>query len=309
MPPSHPPRFSHIIALDWSGAQPARGIAVAEACCASRQVRPIPPPDRHWTRAAAADWLVARLRQGPALVGIDCAFGLPYVAAQGGYLEGRAPGVDSLTALWDLVDAASAGDADYAGRRAVDDPRLRPSYWISGPTPAHWRDGPTTRRLVERVSQQLGLGNPVSVFKLAAASKQVGKASLAGMRVLRHLRRSLGPPGAGAGQVGTGGLAVWPMEHPGVGDSAVVEIFPTLFRRRAHGLAKLRDWPAIAAGVARLGARLAPDIPLPPPDDHLGDAIIAAAGMMALCDRAEVWHPPQMDEDAARTEGWIFGVA
>lgn len=219
LPPSRPgasPRvYDAFIAIDWSGAVKANGIAIAEADARRRTVRPVPPPPGGWTRLGAMIWLAARLRRGPpACVGVDCAFGLPYEPGIG-YLDGRVPGVADLFSLWDVVEDAAGAAPDLGGGPVVDDPRFAPSFWRHGPTPPHWRDGAATRRLVERVVAARRLGNPVSVFKLAAASKQVGKASLAGMRALRHLRDDLGDA-----------LAVWPVETPRPGQSVALEIFP-----------------------------------------------------------------------------------
>ncbi|MDZ5647638.1 hypothetical protein [Nitrospirillum sp. BR 11828] len=317
------PVFDEYIGIDWTGALPARGIAIAWVRPDDGVVRLVPSPGRHWTRRAAMDWVGDRLlrhrQMGTrALVGIDCGFALPYVPGTG-YLDGRAAGVDDLFALWDLVDmAAGAGPGadDFCGTPALADPRLGPSFWVAGRRPPHWTDaeGGGKRRLVELVAARTGMGTPVSVFNLASASKQVGKASLAGMRALRYLKDRMGK-----------GLAVWPAQAPlatdGGAASVVTEIYPTLFRRRAHGLAKIRDWSAMAAALARLECGLASQdgteqdggshagTAAPPTfDDHAGDAMIAAAGMMRWAVRDDVWAPKGLDTGTARREGWIFGV-
>ncbi|WP_044561682.1 hypothetical protein [Azospirillum sp. B4] len=304
--------FDEYIGIDWTGALPARGIAIARVRPVDGVVHLVPPPARHWTRRQAMDWVAGRLAAlhgngARALVGIDCGFSLPYVAGDG-YLDGRVAGVNDLFSLWDLVEDA-AGDGpmalDFCGTPALSDPRLHPSFWAAGKRPAHWTDaeGGGKRRLVELVAARTGVGNPVSVFNLAAASKQVGKASLAGMRSLRHLKARL-----------DNALAVWPaeaLEGPAGPRSAVVEIYPTLFRRRAHGLAKIRDRAAMAAALARMGCHMGSHAGTDVPtvfDDHAGDAMIAAAGMMRWASRDDVWTPKGLDTGTARREGWIFGV-
>ncbi|TWB16627.1 hypothetical protein FBZ89_11337 [Nitrospirillum amazonense] len=307
------PVFDEYIGIDWTGALPARGIAIARVRPDEGAVHLVPPPGRHWSRREAMDWVAQRLadhhRAGVrALVGIDCGFSLPYVPDVG-YLDGRAAGVDDMAGLWDLVDEA-AGDGigadDFCGTPALADPRLGPSFWLAGRRPAHWTDaeGGGKRRRVELVAARTGVGTPVSVFNLAAASKQVGKASLAGMRSLRHLKRRLGDA-----------LAVWPAEAltgpDGAARSVVTEIYPTLFRRRAHGLAKIRDHGAMAAALAQLGCHMGSHAGAGVPaafDDHAGDAMIAAAGMMRWAPLDDVWAPKGLDTGTARREGWIFGV-
>ncbi|MFM2045369.1 MAG: hypothetical protein RLY86_3945 [Pseudomonadota bacterium] len=297
MIPTMPHRFDRFIGIDWTGASPAKGIAIA-VCDRAGVVTPVPSPGRHWRRREAVDWLAGEIAAGDRLlIGIDCAFGLPIVPGVG-YLDGRVPGVADMIALWDLVEGASAGAPDHFAGPAVLDPRLAPSFWISGTTPAHWGDGSTKRRMTEVAAAAGGLGTPVSVFKLAAAAKQVGKASLAGMRSLRALRAAVGPDR----------LSVWPVEEPGPGRSVVVEIYPTLFRKAGgHGVRKITDRAALAPAAATLGATLSATVP-DSFDDHLGDALISAAGLRLVADRPEVWHPPGMTAEAARAEGWIFGV-
>lgn len=288
--------FDLFVGIDWTGAQPARAVAVA-ACDPSGRVVPVRPAGRHWQRREAADWIAAQVAGGRrVLAGFDFGFAMPWVDGAG-YLDGRVPEVADMFALWDLVDRASQGAADDFAGAAVHDPRFFPSFWIDGPTPAHWGDGSTKRRRVEVVAAQTGAGTPVSLFKLAAASKQVGKASLAGMRTLCYLRGLLGDR-----------LAVWPARMPEAGQSVVMEIYPTLFRKQAlGGVRKITGRTAMAAAVAHFGCTLSPDMP-EQFDDHIGDAIITAAGLSCLAGTASAWNPAGMTPDIARREGWIFGV-
>lgn len=288
--------FDVILGIDWTGAQPARAVAVA-ACDRAGLVRPLWPADRFWRRAEVADRIAALAAEGArVLAGFDFGFSMPFVPGVG-YLDGRVPDVTDLFGLWDLVDQASAGAADDFAGPAVSDPRLAPSFWINGPTPAHWGDGSTKRRRTEIVAAETGAGTPVSLFKLAAAAKQVGKASLAGMRTLKRLRGLLGPR-----------LAVWPAEMPGPGQCVVMEIYPTLFRKQAlGGVRKITDRAVLTAAVGHFGCTLSPDLP-EQFDDHIGDAIITAAGLSRLVAKDGAWRPAGMSADMARREGWIFGV-
>lgn len=288
--------FDLFVGIDWTGAQPARSVAVA-ACDPSGRVSAVLPAGRHWQRREAADWIAAQVTAGRSvLAGFDFGFAMPWVDGAG-YLDGRVPEVTDLFALWDLVDRVSQGGPDDFAGAAVHDPRLFPSFWIDGPTPAHWGDGATKRRRVEKVAAETGAGTPVSLFKLAAASKQVGKASLAGMRTLRYLRGLLGDR-----------LAVWPAQMPEPGQSVVMEIYPTLFRKQAlGGVRKITGRATMERAVAHFGCTLSPDLP-EQFDDHVGDAIITAAGLLRLADKASAWNPAGLTPEIARREGWIFGV-
>ena len=78
------PAFKRYIGIDYSGAQTPtsslKGLRVYEAdlLTPSQEKEPPPSPRKYWTRKGIADWLVARLSEGPpTLVGIDHAFSFP----------------------------------------------------------------------------------------------------------------------------------------------------------------------------------------------------------------------------------------
>lgn len=270
--------FDAFVAIDWSGAAPGyTGIAVARCVPGEGAPKLVRPPGRRWTRTAVADWLTAEIHSGQRLlVGLDFAFAMPLgcIAAE------------SAFALWDLVEAAADSETDFGAAAVPHDPRLAPLYWSSGTMPAGWRE---RRRATELACIASTGTRPETVFKLIGA-KQVGKASLTGMRVLRHLRH-----------VNQGRVSVWPFE-PAAG-SVLVEIYPTLFRRRAAGtLAKLRTARELNAALRALGAA---GVRAGDYSDHDTDALISAAGLRHLC-RSGV-SCPVVSGDVAR-EGWIFGV-
>lgn len=287
--------FDFCLGIDWSGAVPARGIAVAEARL--DVVRPIAPPSRHWTRTGIVEMLGARIGRGERLlIGIDCSLCLPWVPGEG-YLDGRVPQVEDLFQLWDLVEEAAGEAPDFSAGPVIRDPRFAPSFWVSGPRPAGWNVHPGKLRQAEIAAQRGGHGQPVSVFHLAAGARQVGKASLAGMRTLRALKRRFGNR-----------LAVWPAEPVVPGGSVIAEAFPTLFRRRSGaGNAKIRNGDMLNRCLAALGCRAAPGLP-EGFDDHQGDAMILAAGLFSLAADPAIWHPSGLPADLARREAWIFGV-
>jgi hypothetical protein len=279
--------FDRFIAIDWSGAKPAKGIAVAEAGAGSAPPSLVRPPAgaRSWSRRATLDWLLGRLDGSERLlIGMDFAFSL------GCDRRGRFIAGDAGTAfdLWGLVDAAGAAEEDFFGGAFATAGRHRHRFWHRGARPAGFDP---CRRLTETACTQ---GSPESPYKLIGA-KQVGKGALAGMRVLKALRER------GRGRVG-----VWPFEPVGDG-SAVVEIYPRLFLRRCGwGNGKVRDRAGVNWCLARLGSR--PLRPAPEPlSDHDTDALVSAAGLRTLAAAPRAWSPP-LPERARRQEGWIFGV-
>lgn len=279
---------SQVVAIDWSGARGKRyrGIAVA-VCDASGDGPPalVTPPSGWWSRTAVHEWLSGLT---DAVVGIDCAFSLPFAVA-GRHLPADA----TAFTLWDRIETACAGEPDFGGAPFVTDPVFGPDFWTAGRQPGWYTD---PHRGAEWACRRDGLGEPQSPYKLIGA-KQVGRGALAGMRMLRALRAA--DPGR---------VAVWPFDAPGpVLRLVLAEIYPRLFLMSAgFGRRKLRDGADLDAALAVLGSR-----PLGltgAVDDHAADALVSAAGMRRLLGVPGVWAPPALDEEARRREGWIFGV-
>lgn len=284
------PDFPRFIAIDWSGAAGKRyaGIAVAE-CGTEGPPRLVAPAGRLWSRSAVFEWLLDGLERGPALVGIDCAFSLPFDVARRYFPD---PDAATVFDLWDRVEAVAGAEPDFAGGGFAVHEDYGTDFWRTGAQPDWYRD---PHRLTERVCRADGYGSPQSPYKLIGA-KQVGKGGLAGMRVLRALR-----------QAAPDRVAVWPFDPPRPGRSVFCEIYPRLFLIRAgFGLRKIRDGAAVDAALAALGA---PSADLSGAvTDHDADALVSAAGLRWLAGRGGVWSPPAMDARARRQEGWIFGV-
>lgn len=282
--------FDSYIAIDWSGAD-GRYVGISVAACGPGAGAPrlVAPQGGRWTRAAVAAWLDGELRSGRRLlIGCDFAFGLPF-EPEHGYLAGAVPGVSDIFGLWDAIDDASAGADDFGCAPVLADPRFAPLYWQRGRQPTAW--------VLRQRRAELGCAaatgtHPECVFKLIGA-KQVGKASLTGIRVLRHVRFG-----------NRSRVAVWPFEPVGA-KSVLVEIYPTLFRKQAAGgVAKLRTRRELNAALRRLGARGVAARTL---SDHDTDALISAAGLrQAMAERRD-WLVPPADPHIRR-EGWIFGV-
>jgi hypothetical protein len=72
-------------------------------------------------------------------------------------------------------------------------------------------------------------------------------------------------------------------------------------------VSKIRDAATLDAMLAAFGS--GPHAPLASYDDHATDAILSAAWLRADARRPELWNPPGLTPELARTEGWTFGVA
>jgi hypothetical protein len=294
--------FSGFIGIDWSGASPARGVAVACAD-ADGTVELIAPPGRHWLRRQVLEWLLTQVtaERGRLLIGCDFGFCLPWSPING-YLSGRGSGLVTAADVWALIDTLAVDAPDLHAAAAFTHTAIAPLVWPARqPRPADWGDGSDRRRMTEKAAAAAGLGHPVSLFHLAAASKQVGQGSLAGMRMLHHLQRQAADR-----------LLIWPFEQVRQDDgrSVLCEVFPTLFRRQARrSLSKIRDRVTLAAAVGHFGCRLAESVPAEI-DDHGADAIISAAGLSVLGRSPACWQAVQHPATCrhARQEGWILGV-
>jgi len=284
------PAFPRFIAIDWSGARGKRyaGIAVAECRDGDSAPALVDGPGGWWSRTAVFGWLRSELAREPALVGIDCAFSLPFAMAARGFPGREATVFD----LWDAVEEVCAGEPDFGGGPFAVHPLHGAGFWHGGPQPDWYKD---PHRATEWACRADGLGHPQSPYKLIG-SRQVGKGALAGMRVLRALRAALPER-----------LAVWPFEDPVPGGSVMVEIYPRLFlKHTGFGQRKIRDAAELDEALHRLGSR-----PLERTgaiSDHDSDALVSAAGLRRLADIPRAWTPPGLDGTARRQEGWIFGV-
>lgn len=277
--------FTRFVALDWSGARQANGIAIAVCTPGKSAPRLVEPPDgRRWSRLQALDWVASLVSRERALVGFDFAFSLPFSLARR-YFAHADPSVHDL---WALVEALGGEATDLWGGAFVADARYGPDFWRAGPCPPGYVE---PHRATDLACRTAGLGSPQSPYKLIGA-KQVGLGALAGMRVLHRLKSA---------------AAVWPFED-GTGRSVLVEIYPRLFLRKAGaGNRKIRAWDDLRAALEALGSRT-PKERDRPPSDHDTDALVAAAGLRALAEDAGVWDAPRHDNEAVRREGWIFGV-
>lgn len=269
-------RFGRFIGIDWSGARGHRhpGIQIAVADLGDAAPQMVMPPGGAWSRQAALDWLAAQT--GDVLAGIDAGLGFAAICGFDG------PARD----LWAEIDAVCAADPDLGGHAYVE--HRREIFWTG------IADGPRLDRAHLRLAEQAhaaaGHGQPTSNFVLLGAS-QVGKATLSAMRVAHRL-----------------GWPVWPFDPLPDRGPLLAEIYAQAFARMGGERGKIRDKAALDTALARLGSRPMPrrfpaDFP-----DHVGDAIVTAAGLRAIAHQAQWWRPPGMTPAVAAVEGWTLGV-
>lgn len=285
----NPDRFTRFAAIDWSGAKGSRHPGIALALCETGDAAPalVPPPGRAWSRAAIAEWIEAHVGEA-LLIGFDMSFCAPLLD-RGAYLPGETSATDAR-AFWAYVDANSP-DEDLGAASFLDSRRGRHFYLGAA-------DGPKADfmhfRRCERHFNASGGGKVTTVYDAIGAA-QVAKASFAGMRLLHRL---------------SGKAAIWPFDPLPAAGAVIVEIYTAIAARAAglrKGRSKIRDAAALDTALAALGSR--PHVPLARYDDHSTDAILTAAWLRANAARRELWRPPALTEEIARSEGWTFGIA
>jgi hypothetical protein len=285
--------FKRFVGIDWSGAKGATqsGIQVAEIEANAAGPRLIRPPNgRKWSRSGAMEY-ITQLNDKPTLVGIDFAFSVPWNFG-GAQFDARQ--VTDVRALWALVDSICDGTPDlYAGPvwTAPDSP-FRP-YIFHHHTKHR---GELYYRLKRRKVEHLE-GNAISVYHMAGP--QVGAGSFSGMRMLHRLTSSHRE-----------GIAIWPFDVVDGAKTAVVEIYPSLFYRKA-GARRPTSNDLIGSNHAEIDKTLGYyDAERTVNFDDCrsvdqSDALIAAAALRKLANSLAFKIPASQDFDLR--EGWIFG--
>ncbi|WP_310475845.1 hypothetical protein [Sandarakinorhabdus sp.] len=270
-------RFTRFVGIDWSGAKGVRHPSVQVALCEAGDAAPelVLPPSGVWSRAGVLDWLGGL--SGDLLVGMDAGFGFAAVPPFG----------QSARVLWAEVEQVCRAEADLGAHGFIA--HRRDAFWLGK------ADGPRQLRahlrVTERVYKASGLGVPTSNFVLLGAS-QVGKATLTAMRLLHQLQ-----------------WPVWPFDPLPASGPVILEIYAQAFARLGGFRGKLRDVESLNTALARHGSRPLPAAFPATFPDHVGDAIITAAGLRAIAQQSHWWQPAELTPAIAATEGWTFGVA
>ena len=269
-------RFSRFVGIDWSGAKGVRHPSVQVAACEAGDAPPqlVLPPSGVWSRAGVLDWLGGL--SGDVLVGMDAGFGFAAVPSF----------TQPARGLWAEVETVCAGEADLGAHGFIE--HRREAFWLGAADgPRHLR---AHLRVTEQVYKQSGLGVPTSNFVLLGAS-QVGKATLTAMRLLHRLQ-----------------WPVWPFDPLTKRGPVILEIYAQAFARLGGFRGKLRDVESLNIALARHGSQPMPAAFPATFPDHVGDALITAAGLRAIAHQPHWWQPAALTPAIAVTEGWTFGV-
>ena len=292
-------RFTQFTCIDWSGAKSRWHTGIAIATCSIGAGAPIliPPPERHWTRAAILDWLRKQAdAKQDMLIGLDLSFGLPFVDQQAFFPEWRESPADAK-ALWATIDRICADDSHLAASSFLSHGEARRHFRHSKHDTGNFFVGGLGRlRLVEHHQRETRQANSASCFNLVGAA-QVGKSSLTGMRVLHQLDSA---------------IPVWPFDPvPGHGP-ALVEIYTSIAARASgvlpRGKSKITDAKTLDAALLRFQSEAHTPVS-GKYTDHATDAIMTAAWLRQEARNNAFWSPQKLSPKIAQTEGWTFGVS
>jgi len=287
-------RFTHFAAIDWSGARGARQRGIALAVASGAAAPALVRPGHVWSRAEILAWL-----RDLAAAGTDMLIGFDFSAAfafadHGAYFPRWSDSPADMRALWALVERLAASDPHYeAGGFLAHAEARRHFRHGRGDVGDLFEPGAGRLRVVEQHQRATKQAASVSNFNLVGAA-QVGKASLAGMRLLHRLH---------------GTMPLWPLEPVPAKGPLLVEIYTSLAARAAGlaaGRSKIRDGMVLDAALAALDS---PPAGLTGPvSDHASDALLTAAWLRAIAGNPAPWSPAPLTDPLARTEGWTFGI-
>ncbi|MFM5894787.1 MAG: hypothetical protein ACKOQM_10220 [Novosphingobium sp.] len=288
-----PDRFRHFAAIDWSGAAGERHHGIALAICSGGEAAPkLVRPGHRWSRGEVLDWLERDL-PADTLVGFDMSFSFAH-ADQGAYFPGSVSSPTKARELWALVEAVCVAELHLGATKFADQLDIAPHFRRHGGREGVLFGGGRGRfRHTEHAQARAGC-RPYSNFNLVGAA-QVGKGSLAGMRLLHRLQHR---------------HAVWPFDPLPDSGSVLVEIYTTLAAiaaGRTAAKSKIRDYAALNAALSALNSK--PAQGRGAITDHAADALISAAWLRTIAHDPAMWSPPLLTPEIAQTEGWTFGAA
>ncbi len=260
-------------------------------CKAGSAVPELIRPGHRWSRGEVLEWLEHDL-PSETLVGFDMSFSFAALDS-GEYFPGWADSPADARSLWALVEAVCADEPHLGATTFADNPGAAPHFRRPGGREGTAFGGGRGRfRQTEHAQARAGC-RPYSNFNLVGAA-QVGKGSLAGMRLLHRLQHR---------------SAIWPFDPLPERGSVLVEIYTTLAAiaaGRTAARSKVRNYVALNEALAALDSKPVRGRGLL--SDHAADALISAAWLRQIAHDPAMWSPPLLTPEIAAREGWTFGA-
>jgi hypothetical protein len=283
--------FEHFAAIDWSGARGERHRGIAVALCDGGASAPqLVRPGHRWSRPEVLAWLTDEMPSGT-LCGCDLSMSFAH-ADHVAYFPGSSASPADAHALWALVEGVCSDEPHLAATTFADHPDIAPHFRRHGGRQgASFEGGRGRFRKTEHAQARAGC-RPYSNFNLVGAA-QVGKGSMAGMRLMHRL---------------SGKIAIWPFDPLPKQGSVLVEIYTTLAAiaaGRTAARSKMRSTAELNIALAALDSQPVPESGAI--DDHSSDALLTAAWLRHIHADPQLWSAPPSAEIAA-TEGWTLGA-
>ena len=213
------PHFDKFIGIDWSGAKGSKqgGLQIAVAGPDNDAPKLISPNEGNlWGRDDVFLWLSETIKSERALIGFDFAFGYPHHDL-GCYFPGMNKDPAHIFGLWELIDKTCKEASNFYGGSFYKRKELPFHKYFLSPYGKGELYFPR-KRITELFCKKVTAPHPT---RNCIGPANVGTGSLAGMRFLHKLKKSLDKE-----------IEIWPFEKKR-GRSVAVEIFPRLYFKQS----------------------------------------------------------------------------
>ena len=293
--------FELFVGIDWSGAKGFRHKGISVATLEKRKgLNLLLPPGKEWSREDIFNFILETSNKQKALIGVDFAFSYPYSDMNCYFPLSSFSQPKSPFDLWTFIDNFNNGEDDFYGGKIWTDLEYGEYY------NSHKKKGKlfqSRRRLTEIVSKKYRSASPV--FNCIGPGA-VGTGSLAGMRMLHHLKKTLGKY-----------VAIWPFDDLKTIKEAsivIVEIFPSLYFHIAgeNSVKKEgREKHLLKNTLKFFGESYSSTKPLGGKDNDDMDALVSCAALKYYSNKQEGFISKFRNKNfskASKLEGWIFGL-
>jgi hypothetical protein len=288
------PHFDKFIGIDWSGAKGSKqgGLQIAVAGPDNDAPKLISPNEGNlWGRDDVFLWLSETIKSERALIGFDFAFGYPHHDL-GCYFPGMNKDPAHIFGLWELIDKTCKEASNFYGGSFYKRKELPFHKYFLSPYGKGELYFPR-KRITELFCKKVTAPHPTMK---CIGPANVGTGSLAGMRFLHKLKKSLDKE-----------IEIWPCEKKR-GRSVAVEIFPRLyFKQSGTNPQNWQDQEMINNALKYFDSKPIQQDWIPKREDE-PDALVSAAALRSLASNPAMWSAPDDYSSEVNLEGWIFGV-
>jgi len=283
--------FDGFFGIDWSGDKSKFQKGIKVAYLDKKNVNPViifpPNKNKYWNRSSLIEYIQNLNSNKSYLIGFDFAFAYPFEDYKNYFVDlDNSPG--SAKKLWDFIDFYNSENSNYYGGNIWKKNNI--CEYFNSPVKRGFKFK-SRRRITEIHAKKIC--SPSPTFNCVGPGA-VGTGSLAGMRVLKILKKNYN---------------IWPFDNlKNNKKSVIVEIFPTLyFRKHSIKPKKNTGYTLNQINDALKKYNCLPvskNFKMFGPDQDEADAIISVAALKYFSQNKKYWKVHK----AAKKEGWIYGV-